>query len=62
MHHAEEYVHHVAAVGGVLAWLVNTAASAVVGLVVGAVVVAVVHVLPFGKKDPAAPAGRADHG
>ena len=38
-------------VGGVLAWLVNTAASAVIGLVVGAVVVAVVHVLPFGKKD-----------
>jgi len=62
VHHAEEYVHHVAAVGGVLAWLVNTAASAVVGLVVGAVVVAIVHVLPFGKKDPAAPAGRADHG
>ena len=62
VHHAEEYVHHVAAVGGVLAWLVNTAASAVVGLVVGAVVVAVVHVLPFGKKDPAAPADRADHG
>ena len=62
VHHAEEYVHHVAAVGGVLAWLVNTAASAVVGLVVGAVVVAIVHVLPFGKKDPAAPASRADHG
>ena len=38
-------------VGGVLAWLVNTGASAVIGLVVGAVVVAVVHVLPFGKKD-----------
>jgi predicted DNA repair protein MutK len=35
----------------VLAWLVNTAASAVIGLVVGAVVVAVVHVLPFGKKN-----------
>jgi predicted DNA repair protein MutK len=49
VHHAEEYVRH--AVGGLLAWLVNTAASAVIGLVVGAVVVAVVHVLPFGKKD-----------
>jgi predicted DNA repair protein MutK len=35
-----------------LGWLVNTAASAVVGLVVGAVVVAVVHVLPFGKEEP----------
>jgi uncharacterized protein len=51
VHHAEEYVHHaVEAVGGVLAWLVNTAASAVIGLVVGALVVAIVHVLPFGKK------------
>jgi predicted DNA repair protein MutK len=52
VHHGEEYVRHaVEAVGGLLAWLVNTAASAVIGLVVGAVVVAVVHVLPFGKKD-----------
>ncbi|HEX2284450.1 MAG TPA: DUF808 family protein, partial [Mycobacterium sp.] len=51
VHHAEEYVHHVEAVGGVLAWLINTAASAVVGLVVGAVVVAIMHVLPFGRKD-----------
>jgi predicted DNA repair protein MutK len=52
VHHAEEAVHHaVAGVGGVLAWLVNTAASAVIGLVVGAVVVAVVHVLPFGKRE-----------
>ncbi|PRC42314.1 DUF808 domain-containing protein [Mycobacterium sp. ITM-2017-0098] len=50
VHHGEEYVHHVAGVGGALAWLVNTAASAVIGLVVGAVVASVVHVLPFGKK------------
>jgi predicted DNA repair protein MutK len=56
VHHAEEYVHHVGSVGGVLAWLVNTAASAVIGLVVGAVVVGVVHVLPFGKKKDAAEA------
>jgi predicted DNA repair protein MutK len=53
VHHAEEYVHPVGGVGGVLAWLVNTAASAVIGLVVGAIVVAVVHVLPFGKKKAA---------
>ncbi|KWX56585.1 DUF808 domain-containing protein [Mycobacterium sp. NAZ190054] len=51
VHHGEEYVHHVAGVGGVLGWLVNTAASAVIGLVVGALVVAVMHVLPFGRKD-----------
>jgi len=58
VHHLEEEVHHaVDTFGGVLGWLVNTAASAVIGLVVGAVVVAVMHVLPFGghKKDEAAP-------
>jgi predicted DNA repair protein MutK len=52
VHHAEEFVHHaVQGVGGLLAWLVNTAASAVVGLIVGAVVVAIVNVLPFRRKD-----------
>jgi uncharacterized protein len=46
VHHIEEKVHHaVEAVGGLLAWLVNTAASAVIGLIVGAVVVAVMHVV-----------------
>ena len=51
VHHAEEFVHHaVQGVGGLLAWLVNTAASAVVGLVVGAVVVAIVNVLPFRRR------------
>ena len=42
------------AVGGFLAWLVNTLCSAVIGLAWGVVVMAVVHpllkVLPFGKK------------
>jgi len=52
VHHAEEFVHYaVRGVGGLLAWLVNTAASAVVGLIVGAVVVAIVSVLPFHRKD-----------
>jgi uncharacterized protein len=51
VHHAEEFVHHaVQGVGALLAWLVNTAVSAVVGLIVGGVVVAIVSVLPFGKK------------
>lgn len=46
VHHAEEFVHHaVQGVGGLLAWLVNTAASAVVGILVGAVIVAIVNVL-----------------
>jgi uncharacterized protein len=52
VHHAEEFVHHaVQGIGGLLAWLLNTAVSAVIGLVVGAVVVAIMHVLPFGRKD-----------
>ncbi|MDT9594922.1 DUF808 domain-containing protein [Nocardioides zeae] len=43
VHHVEEAVHHVlGAVGG---WLANTALSAVVGLVAGAVVVAAVHLV-----------------
>jgi predicted DNA repair protein MutK len=52
VHHWEEAVRHaVDAVGGLLAWLINTAASAVIGLVVGAIVVAIMHVLPFGRRD-----------
>ena len=54
VHHLEEDVHHaVPGIGGVLAWLVNTAASAVLGLVVGAVVLAVVHLLPLGRQEKA---------
>lgn len=52
VHHLEEQVHHATgAIGGVLGWLTNTVASAILGLVVGAVVVAVMHVLPFGKDE-----------
>ncbi len=39
VHAIEEPVHGVAAVGGILGWLVETAASALLGLVVGAAVV-----------------------
>src|SRR6478609_1300611 len=39
VHHWEQAVHHIGGVGGIMAWLVNTAASALIGLVVGAVVV-----------------------
>ncbi|HSJ19879.1 MAG TPA: DUF808 domain-containing protein, partial [Nocardioidaceae bacterium] len=55
VHHVEEAVHHAApAVGGFLGWVVNTVSSAVVGLVVGAVAVAVWHVLPLpGHREPA---------
>ena len=50
VHHLEVAAHDaVGAAGGVIGWLVNTALSAVAGLLVGAVVVAVVHLLPFRK-------------
>lgn len=52
VHHFEDLIHRTIADGidGVLAWSANTAASALVGLVVGLIVVGIVHVLPFGKK------------
>ena len=44
VHHLQESVHHaVPGVGAALGWLVNTALSAVVGLLVGAVLVGVAH-------------------
>jgi hypothetical protein len=46
VHHLEEGVAGVPGVGGVLAWFVNTLASAVIGLVVGAALVALLHVVP----------------
>jgi uncharacterized protein len=46
VHHAEEAVHDVGGIGGVLGWLTNTAMSAVLGIIVGAIVVAVVSRLP----------------
>ncbi|MEE6273647.1 DUF808 domain-containing protein [Georgenia wangjunii] len=49
VHHAEEAVLDVAGIGGFLAWLVNTLASALIGLLVGAVVVAVMHLVPRRK-------------
>lgn len=47
VHHLEEAVHDaLGAAGAVAAWLVNTAASALLGLVVGAAVVAALHLRP----------------
>ncbi|WP_127480771.1 DUF808 domain-containing protein [Nocardioides pantholopis] len=59
VHHLEvEVSHAVPAIGGALGWLVNTACSAVFGLALGALLVAVVTLLPFGssKKSDAAAA------
>jgi uncharacterized protein len=44
VHHLEQDVHDaLGAVGGIAAWLTNTAASAALGLVVGAIAVAAAH-------------------
>ncbi len=52
VHHLEHSVHEATGgAGAVLGWCVNTLCSAVVGLVVGAVVVAVLHFVP--RRDPA---------
>lgn len=47
VHHAEEWVHGATgALGGFLGWVTNTIGSAILGVVVGAVVVAVMRVIP----------------
>ncbi|MCA0321189.1 MAG: DUF808 domain-containing protein [Actinobacteria bacterium] len=47
VHHAEEAVHGATgALGGLLGWITNTIGSAILGLIVGAIVVAVLHLLP----------------
>jgi predicted DNA repair protein MutK len=47
VHHAEEAVAALLpAVSGLLGWLTNTLASALLGLVVGGLVVAVLHIVP----------------
>lgn len=53
VHRLEEGVHDIGGIGGVLAWLVNTAVSALIGLVVGFVIVAVVNVVK-GRRGAAA--------
>ncbi|QIG44031.1 DUF808 domain-containing protein [Nocardioides anomalus] len=52
VHHWEEHIHDAVhgPVGSALAWLANTGVSALIGIVWGALVVAVVVRLPFGKK------------
>ena len=53
VHELEDVVGGVAGIGGVLAWLVNTAISAAVGFVVGAILTVVVARLPFGRRQAA---------
>lgn len=50
VHHLEEDVHEgLGAAGGVGGWLTNTTASAILGLIVGAIVVAIMHLRGGGK-------------
>jgi uncharacterized protein len=64
VHHAEEAVHEATGfLGGVLGWLTNTVGSAVLGLVVGAVIVAVMHLFPSRKEPSHEPkAGHVEDG
>ncbi|MDH3299918.1 MAG: DUF808 domain-containing protein [Acidimicrobiia bacterium] len=47
VHHLEEAVgESLSSISGFASWLTNTAASAILGIIVGAIVVAVMHVVP----------------
>ncbi|KRE43690.1 DUF808 domain-containing protein [Knoellia sp. Soil729] len=47
VHHAEEWVHNATGpLGGILGWVTNTVGSAILGLIVGAVVVVILHLIP----------------
>ncbi|GAA4523906.1 DUF808 domain-containing protein [Brachybacterium paraconglomeratum] len=48
VHHLEGLVAGIAGIGGVLAWLINTFFSFVLGLIVGGIVAVIIHFLPFG--------------
>ena len=51
IHHvAEAAAHAVPAIGGLLDWLVNAIGGAIVGLIVGGIIVAVLHIIPSRKK------------
>ena len=51
VHHLEEDIHEALSgfFGDVLAWVANTGISAVLGIIVGSMVLAIVHVLPIGN-------------
>jgi predicted DNA repair protein MutK len=51
VHHVEELVHDVSGIGGVLGWLVNTTMSAILGIAVGALVVAGLHLFQRRKAE-----------
>ncbi len=60
VHHLEIAVHDATgSLGPALGWLTNTFFSAVLGVTVGAVIVAVLHLLPIGRR-AGGPAAKAD--
>jgi uncharacterized protein len=54
VHDLEKPAHDVPGIGGVLGWLVNTAASALLGIAVGFLIITVLARLPIGKGHKAA--------
>ncbi|MDO5662899.1 MAG: DUF808 domain-containing protein [Brachybacterium sp.] len=50
VHGMAEAVHHVAGIGGVLAWLVETFFSMVLGAILGAIIFAIIHHLPIHRR------------
>jgi uncharacterized protein len=50
VHSLEDGVDDVSGIGGVLAWFANTTASAIVGLIVGFAIIAVISRIPKKKK------------
>jgi predicted DNA repair protein MutK len=60
VHHLEEVAHEATgALGGVVGWLVNTFASAVLGLAVGALIVLVMNLTVHRRKAGSAPGEKA---
>lgn len=51
VHYLEHFGAEVPGAGGVLAWCINTLCSLIFGFAVGAIIVGVVHLLPFGNTD-----------
>jgi hypothetical protein len=62
VHHLEQFAHGVPGVGGVLGWVVNTLASALLGIIIGTVLVLVIERLPRRRpKDEHGAASAAAH-
>jgi predicted DNA repair protein MutK len=61
VHHAEEAAHDaLGALGGLAGWLVNTVASAILGLIIGALIVVVMTLTLHRKKPEPAPGTAAE--